>query len=102
MRKLKRTLHGMIVVAIAAYLRRCGGASHVFPYGPDGRYVALMTEKEYHWHRNMPQWYYLTQCQECAGQDMPTKAARYCAHCGKPFSRTEEQTVTAIHLSHFK
>ena len=33
---------------------------------------------------------YATQCQDCAGQGMPTKAARYCGHCGEPFARVVE------------
>lgn len=33
--------------AICWYLRRCGGAFHCYNYGPEGRYVKLMTESEY-------------------------------------------------------
>lgn len=34
--------------AIVWYLRRCGAAFHCFPYGPEGRYVVLMTEGQFH------------------------------------------------------
>lgn len=44
---LKRGLHRTIV----AYLRRCVGAFHTFPYGRDGRYVVLMTEGQYDKHQ---------------------------------------------------
>ena len=40
---MRRLIHALIV----AYLRRCYGAFHHFPYGPQGRYVVLMREDEY-------------------------------------------------------
>lgn len=39
--------------AICWYLRKCDGAFHCYPYGPDGRYVKLMTESEYANHAKM-------------------------------------------------
>lgn len=34
--------------AICMYLNKfCGGAFHSYPYGKDGRYVVLMSEKQY-------------------------------------------------------
>ena len=30
---------------------------------------------------------YATQCRDCAGPGMPTRAALYCCHCGRPFAR---------------
>ena len=30
------------------YLVSCGGDHHTGPYGPNGRYVVLMTEEQYH------------------------------------------------------
>jgi hypothetical protein len=35
--------------------------------------------------------YFASQCRDCAGQGMPTKAALYCAHCGKPMARAAEK-----------
>ena len=32
---------------ICWYLRRCAGAFHCYEYGSSGRYVQLMTEKQY-------------------------------------------------------
>lgn len=40
---MRHALHKIIV----AYLRRCGGAFHCYPYGPKGRYVVLMNESQY-------------------------------------------------------
>jgi hypothetical protein len=34
--------------AICWYLRRCSGAFHCYNYGPQGRYVAMMNERQYH------------------------------------------------------
>jgi hypothetical protein len=39
---------GPIHGAICWYLRRCSGAFHHNPYGPDGRYAVLMNEEQYH------------------------------------------------------
>jgi hypothetical protein len=43
---MRRFLHK----AICWYLRRCGGAFHCYSYGENGRYVKLMTEREYALH----------------------------------------------------
>lgn len=32
---------------ICWYLRKCGGAFHCYQYGPEGRYVVLMTDDDY-------------------------------------------------------
>lgn len=40
----KTLVHGLI----GWYLRRCGGAFHRNAYGPAGRYVVEMTERQYH------------------------------------------------------
>jgi hypothetical protein len=40
---------------IAWYLRRCGGACHVYAYGPDGRYIVLMNERQYHRYTHLAQ-----------------------------------------------
>lgn len=51
--KIKRVLHSKIIKFIAWYLRdRCGGASHVYPYGRDGRYIVMMNEKQYNEYTN--------------------------------------------------
>lgn len=43
MRFLRRVAHR----AICAYLRQAGGAFHTYKYGVNGRYVVLMTEKQF-------------------------------------------------------
>lgn len=40
---MRHTIHKLIVW----YLRRCGGAFHCYQYGPQGRYVVLMNERQY-------------------------------------------------------
>lgn len=45
---MRRLLHALIIW----YLRRCAGAFHHNAYGTDGRYVALLTEAEYHNSQN--------------------------------------------------
>lgn len=53
MRKVRRLFHGHIVRFIAWYLRdRCGGASHVYPYGINGRYIVIMNERQYNEYTN--------------------------------------------------
>jgi hypothetical protein len=42
-------LHG----AICWYLRRCAGAFHHMQYGPDGKYVVLMSDEQYHRYGKM-------------------------------------------------
>jgi len=34
--------------AICRYLRCCAGAFHCYSYGPKGRYVVLMNDRQYH------------------------------------------------------
>ena len=47
--KIKRIIHGYIIDFIAWYMRDiCGCASHVYPYGDQGRYIVIMDEKVYH------------------------------------------------------
>lgn len=46
---MKRMIHRMI----CWYLRSCGGAFHSYPYGPQGRYVVLMDEGQYHEYKFM-------------------------------------------------
>lgn len=47
---MKRFLHKHIINFIAWYLRDvCGGASHVYPYGKQGRYLVIMDEPAYHY-----------------------------------------------------
>lgn len=36
---------------ICWYLRRCGGAFHCYRYGETGRYVVLMTDRQYAIHQ---------------------------------------------------
>lgn len=43
----------LIHKTICWYLRRCGGAFHCYAYGPNGRYVKLMTEEEYANHAKL-------------------------------------------------
>ena len=46
---MKRKIHSLIV----RYLKeRCGGATHVYPYGIEGRYIVIMNEEEYHHFTN--------------------------------------------------
>ena len=45
---MKRFLHKNMIRFIAWYLRNvCGGASHVYPYGEQGRYIVIMNENKY-------------------------------------------------------
>jgi len=49
---------------------------------------------------------YSTQCRDCAGQGMPTKAALYCNHCGEAFVRMmpnavpEREQMTQPYIAH--
>ena len=45
----KRVIHAVIV----SYLRKCAGAFHHFPYGPNGRYVVLMNEGQFHRYQHL-------------------------------------------------
>jgi hypothetical protein len=45
--KLKNAIRHLVHGLVAWYLKR-NGTFHVYPYGPDGRYVVLMSESEYH------------------------------------------------------
>lgn len=49
--RLRHLIHKLI----AWYLRRVGGACHVYPYGPQGRYIVLMTDREYHDYTTLAQ-----------------------------------------------
>lgn len=40
-------MRGLIHKMIVWYLRRCWGAFHAYPYGPEGRYVVLMTDGQF-------------------------------------------------------
>jgi len=40
-------VRGVIHRLIVKYLLRCGGAFHSGPYGEQGKYVRLFTDKEY-------------------------------------------------------
>ena len=45
---MKKFLHKYIIRFIAWYIRDiCGGASHVYPYGEQGRYIVIMKEDKY-------------------------------------------------------
>lgn len=46
---MKHALHK----AIVWYLRRCAGAFHCFRYGPMGRYVVLMNERQFHEYKRI-------------------------------------------------
>ena len=49
MKKLRRLPHSFIMRFIAWYIaEKCGCASHVYEYGPNGRYVVIMSEEQYH------------------------------------------------------
>ena len=41
---MRHVLHRFIVW----YLKRCARSFHCFQYGPQGRYVVLMNESQYH------------------------------------------------------
>jgi hypothetical protein len=46
---MKRKINSLIIKFIVWFLEnRCGGAFHCRPYGELGRYVVIMTDKEYH------------------------------------------------------
>ena len=50
---MKRKIHSLIVHFMAYYLKKhCGGATHVYPYGTEGRYIVIMNEEEYHQFTN--------------------------------------------------
>ena len=42
---MKRKVHSLIVRFMAYY---CGGATHVYPYGTEGRYIVIMNEVDYY------------------------------------------------------
>jgi len=64
MRRIRKLIHP----AICWYLRRCGGAFHSYPYGKRGRYVVMMTDKQYGWYtHNRPR-----QNAEVSGKDRST------------------------------
>ena len=45
---MRKFLHKYIIRFIAWYIRdMCGGASHVYPYGEQGRYIVIMNEDKY-------------------------------------------------------
>ena len=45
---MNKFLHKYIIRFIAWYIRDvCGGASHVYPYGEQGRYIVIMNEDKY-------------------------------------------------------
>ena len=51
--KMKNKIHSRIVRFMAYYLKEhCGGATHVYPYGTEGRYIVIMNEEEYHHFTN--------------------------------------------------
>lgn len=51
---MKRFLHKYIIQFIAWYMRNmCGGASHVYEYGEQGRYVVIMNENQYNKFTNL-------------------------------------------------
>ena len=46
---MKRKIHSFIVRFMAYYLKKhCGGATHVYPYGIEGRYIVIMNEVDYY------------------------------------------------------
>lgn len=48
MNKIERFFHKYIINFIAWYMReKCGGASHVYNYGDNGRYIVIMNEIQY-------------------------------------------------------
>ena len=50
---MKRKIHSLVVRFMAYYLKEhCGGATHVYPYGIEGRYIVIMNEEEYHHFTN--------------------------------------------------
>ena len=50
---MKRKIHSLVVRFMAYYLKeRCGGVTHVYPYGIEGRYIVIMNEEEYHHFTN--------------------------------------------------
>lgn len=48
MNRFERLYRKIIHHFIVKYLIKCGGAFHHGPYGENGRYVALMSDKKYH------------------------------------------------------
>ncbi len=46
---IEQMIRGWIHRSIRWYLRRCGGAFHVGPYGSFGNYVKLLSDEDYHW-----------------------------------------------------
>ena len=50
---MKRKVHSLVVRFMAYYLKeRCGGATHVYPYGIEGRYIVIMNEEEISFKKN--------------------------------------------------
>ena len=48
-----KKIHSRIVRFMAYYLKKhCGGATHVYPYGVEGRYIVIMNEEEYNQFNN--------------------------------------------------
>ena len=46
---MKNKIHSFIVRFMAYYLKKhCGGATHVYPYGTEGRYIVIMNEVDYY------------------------------------------------------
>lgn len=49
-----KQFHKYIIRFIAWYLKdKCGGASHVYPYGEQGRYIVIMNEEDYNTFINL-------------------------------------------------
>lgn len=48
MRYIQKYIHKRVIRFIARFVEKCGGAFHCRAYGPDGRYVVIMSEQEYH------------------------------------------------------
>ena len=47
--KMKNKIHSFVVRFMAYYLKEhCGGATHVYPYGTEGRYIVIMNEVDYY------------------------------------------------------
>ena len=46
---IRKHIHNIIVW----YLKRCGGAFHHYPYGENGKYIAMMSDKKYHEYQKL-------------------------------------------------
>ena len=68
---IKRLIHKFIVW----YLRRSGGAFHHGPYG-SGCYIAVLTEKQWHWRNELPM-PVLDPIRECSRSNLRHKASRF-------------------------